>query len=127
MEEGSRHGALLWAAAMVHADHVNLWWGVELQIPLLKHTKYFYFCVKSKCQPMPTRGKWIATTDLDGEFHKLLTNSVKMGGISIRNPVNTDVHVHETTLSATSHLVTSTVDKDALLDLVEDHHDSVVR
>ena len=79
------------------------------------------------CQPMPTRGKWIATTDLDGEFHKLLTNSVKMGGISIPNPVNTDVHVHETTLSATSHLVTSTVDKDAHLDLVEDHHDSVVR
>ncbi len=23
-------------AAMVHADHVNLWWGVELLIPLLK-------------------------------------------------------------------------------------------
>jgi hypothetical protein len=31
----------------------------------------------------------IATTDLDGEFHKLLTNSVKTGGISIRNPVDT--------------------------------------
>jgi hypothetical protein len=70
----------------------------------------------------------IATTDLDGEFHKLLTNSVKTGGISIRNPVDTAVHVHETTLSATSHLVTSTVDKDAHLDLlVEDHHDSAVR
>jgi len=26
-------------AAMVLADHVNLWWGVELLIPLLKHTK----------------------------------------------------------------------------------------
>ena len=25
--------------AMVHADHVNLWWGVEILIPLLKHTK----------------------------------------------------------------------------------------
>ena len=44
-------------AAMVHADHVNSWWGVELLIPLLKHTKYFYFSVKSMCRPMPTRGK----------------------------------------------------------------------
>ena len=33
-------------AAMVHADHVNSWWGVELLIPLLKHTTEFYFCVK---------------------------------------------------------------------------------
>ncbi len=31
---------------MVHADHVNLWWGVELLIPLLKHTKYYYFLCK---------------------------------------------------------------------------------
>ena len=36
-------------AAMVHADHVNLWWGVELLIPLLKHTNEFYFCVKIPC------------------------------------------------------------------------------
>ena len=71
------------------------------------------------------------TTDLDGEFRKLLTNnSVKMGGIAIRNPVDAAAHVHEeTNLSATSHLlVASMVDKDAPhLDLVEDHHDSVVR
>ena len=33
-------------ATMVHAGHVNLWWGVELQIPLLKHTKYYYFLCK---------------------------------------------------------------------------------
>ncbi len=46
-------------AAMVHADHVNSWWGVELLIPLLKHTKYYYFCVKSMCRPMPTRGKFV--------------------------------------------------------------------
>jgi hypothetical protein len=43
-------------AAMVHEDHVNLWWGVELLIPLLKHTKYYYFCELSMCRPMPTRG-----------------------------------------------------------------------
>ena len=46
-------------AAMVHADHVNSWWGVELLIPLLKHTKYYYFCELSMCRPMPTRGKVI--------------------------------------------------------------------
>ena len=47
-------------AAMVHADHVNSWWGVELLIliPLLKHTKYYYFCELSMCRPMPTWGKW---------------------------------------------------------------------
>jgi hypothetical protein len=44
-------------AAMVHADHVNSWWGVEILIPLLKHTKYYYFCELSMCRPMPTRGK----------------------------------------------------------------------
>jgi hypothetical protein len=42
--------------AMVLADHVNLWWGVELLIPLLKHTDYYYFCVESMCRPMPTQG-----------------------------------------------------------------------
>jgi hypothetical protein len=36
-------------AAMVHVDHVNLWWGVELLIPLLKHTNEYYFCVKIPC------------------------------------------------------------------------------
>ncbi len=44
-------------ATMVHADNVNSWWGVELPIPLLKHTKYYYFCELSMCRPMPTRGK----------------------------------------------------------------------
>jgi hypothetical protein len=36
-------------AAMICADHVNLWWGVELVIPLLKHTNEFLFCVKNPC------------------------------------------------------------------------------
>jgi len=51
-------------AAMVLADHdVNSWWGVELLIPLLKHTKYYYFCVKSICRQMPTQGK-VATANV---------------------------------------------------------------
>jgi hypothetical protein len=67
----------------------------------------------------------IAASDLDGEFHELLTHGVKTGGITIRNPVDTAVHVHETSLLATSHLVTSMVDKDAHLNL-EDHRECVV-
>ncbi len=47
-------------ATMVLADHVNSWQGVELLIPLLKHTKYYYCCVESMCRPMPTRGKCTA-------------------------------------------------------------------
>ena len=67
----------------------------------------------------------IAASDLDGEFRELLTHDVKMGGIAIRNPVDTAVHVHETSLHATSHLVTSMVDKEAYLNL-EDQRECVV-
>ncbi len=55
MEKGSRHGALLWAGRQ---------WGVELLIPLLKHTKYYYFCELSMCRPMPTWGKWLLAIEL---------------------------------------------------------------
>jgi len=68
----------------------------------------------------------IAASDLDGEFRKLLTHGVKTGGIAIQNPVDTAVHVHETSLLATSHFVTSMVDKDAYLNL-EDHRECAVR
>ncbi len=67
----------------------------------------------------------IAALDLDGEFRELLTHGVKTGGVSIRNPVDTAVHVHEMSLRAMSHLVTSRVDKDAYLNL-EDHRECVV-
>jgi hypothetical protein len=36
-------------AIMVCLDHVNPWWGVELLIPLLKHTNEFCVCVKIPC------------------------------------------------------------------------------
>ncbi len=67
----------------------------------------------------------IAALDLDGKFCKLLTHSVKTGSIAIRNPVDTAVQVHKTSLHATSHLIASMVNRDACLDL-EDHHDCVV-
>ncbi len=62
---------------------------------------------------------------MDSEFRELLTHGVKTGGIAIRSPVDTAVHVHETSLGATSHLITSMVDKDDHLNL-EDHHECVV-
>ena len=49
----------------------------------------------------------IAASDLDGEFG----SGVKTGRIAIRNPVDTAVHVHEMSLRATSHLITSMVDR----------------
>jgi hypothetical protein len=67
----------------------------------------------------------IAALDLDSKFCKCLTHSVKTGGIAIRNPMDTAVHVHEMSLCATSHLVTLMVNRDACLDL-EDHCDCVV-
>ena len=68
----------------------------------------------------------IVASDLDGDFRELLTHSVKTGKVAIRNPVDTTVHVHKTSLRTTSHLVTSMVDKDAYLNL-EDHRECVVR
>ena len=36
-------------AAMVHGDHVNSWWGVELLIPLLKNANEFILFNNSTC------------------------------------------------------------------------------
>jgi hypothetical protein len=44
-------------AAMVHANHINSWLRIRLLVPLLKHTKYYYFCEESMCRPMPAQGK----------------------------------------------------------------------
>jgi hypothetical protein len=43
-------------AVMVRADHVNLWWEVELLIPLLKHTNKFILCYNSICDQCPHVG-----------------------------------------------------------------------
>ena len=78
--------------------------------------------IRTKFLPAMLR---IVASYLDGEFRELLTHGVKTGGIAIRNPVDTAVHVHEMSLRATSHLVTSMVDKDAYLNL-EDQRECVV-
>ncbi len=36
-------------AAMVCADHFNLWWGIKQLIPLLKPTNEFFLCENSMC------------------------------------------------------------------------------
>ncbi len=45
-------------AAMVHVDHLNSWWGVDLLIPMLKHTNEFYFVWKFHVWPMSTPGRY---------------------------------------------------------------------
>jgi hypothetical protein len=107
----------------------------------------FTFCLQNECQygqrvlsdtahfaplEVAIRTKFlpallgIVASDLDGEFRELLTHSVKTGRVAIRNPGDTTVHVHKTSLHTTSQLVTSMVDKDAYLNL-EDHRKCVIR
>jgi hypothetical protein len=67
----------------------------------------------------------IVISYLDGEFHELLTHSIKTGSIIIRHPVDTVVHVHDMSLHAPSHQVTFMVNKDIHLDL-EDRRNCAV-
>ncbi len=53
----------------------------------------------------------IPSTKVDhGEYHQLLTCSIKLGGLAIRNPVDTAPSVHVALLVATCHLTVSLVD-----------------
>ena len=52
----------------------------------------------------------IPSAEIDSEYHQLLTHSVKMGGLAIRNPVDTAPRVHKASLAATHHLTVSLVD-----------------
>ncbi len=59
----------------------------------------------------------IRLTEIKGEYHQLLTHSVKMGGLAIRNPVGTAPHVHRASLLATCHLTASLMEAAAWFDL----------
>ncbi len=59
----------------------------------------------------------IPLTEINKEFCQLLTHSVKMGGLAIRNPVNTAPHVHRASHAATCHLTVSLVEAAAQFDL----------
>ncbi len=59
----------------------------------------------------------IPSTEINGEYRQLLTHSIKMGGLAIRNPVNTAQRVNRASLAATCHLTASLVDAAAWFDL----------
>jgi hypothetical protein len=52
----------------------------------------------------------IGAHEMDGEFRELLTQSVKKGGLALRNPLDAAPYVHKTSKAATRHLVLSLVD-----------------
>jgi len=51
----------------------------------------------------------IPSSEIDGDYRQLLTHSVKMGGLAIRNPVDTAPRVHLASIAATRHLTASLV------------------
>ena len=54
----------------------------------------------------------IGAHEVDAEYRELLSQSVKKGGLAIRNPLDSAAIVHETSKAATRHLVTSLVDEE---------------
>jgi hypothetical protein len=48
--------------------------------------------------------------EIDGDYRQLLTHSVKLGGLAIRNPVDTAPRAHTASFAATCHLTVSLVD-----------------
>jgi hypothetical protein len=59
----------------------------------------------------------IPPTEIDGEYHQLLTHGVKQGGLAIRNPVDTAPNIHLALLAETHHLTLSLVDTETWFDL----------
>ncbi len=59
----------------------------------------------------------IPLTEINGEYRQLLTHSIKLGGLAIRNPVDTAPSVHMTLIAATRHLTASLVDAQIRFDL----------
>ena len=52
----------------------------------------------------------IPAAEIDPDFRDLLTHSVKLGGIAVRNPTDTPSHNIKTFMATTKHLVDSLVD-----------------
>ncbi len=59
----------------------------------------------------------IPPSEIDGGYRQLLTHSVKLGGLAIRNPVDTARSVHLSSLAATRHLTVSLVRGDIRFNL----------
>jgi hypothetical protein len=56
-------------------------------------------------------------TEIDGDYRQLLTHSVKMGGLAIRNPMDKAPRVHLALIAATHHLTASLVQAATWFDL----------
>ena len=54
--------------------------------------------------------------DILGRFRELLSQSVKKGGLGIRNPVDSADHVHTTSTDAATHLVCTMLDREREFD-----------
>ncbi len=52
----------------------------------------------------------VPSVEIDGDYRQLLTHSVKLGGLTIRNSVDTTPRVHKASLAATCHLTVSLMD-----------------
>ena len=51
----------------------------------------------------------VPLVEIDGDYHQLLPHSVTLGGLAIRNTVDTALSVHKASLAATRHLTVSLV------------------
>ena len=54
----------------------------------------------------------IGAHDIDGLYRELLTQSVKKGGLAIRNPLDSAAYVHDTSKDTTEYLVLLLVDNE---------------
>ena len=52
----------------------------------------------------------VPLVEINGDYHQLLPHSVTLGGLAIRNTVDTALSVHKASLAATRHLTVSLVD-----------------
>jgi hypothetical protein len=58
-----------------------------------------------------------SSTEIDGEYRQILTHSIRLGGLAIRNPVDTAPSVHRASLAATRHLTASLLNDQLWFDL----------
>ncbi len=63
----------------------------------------------------------LSPSEIDKGYRQLLTYSIKLGGLAIRNPVDTTQDIHLASLAATRHLTVSLLRWGTRFDL-ETHH-----
>ena len=58
----------------------------------------------------------IGALEIDANYLELLSQSVRKGGLVIRNPLASAAHMHETSKAATKHLVVLLVNEERAFD-----------